>query len=239
HLHGGTKGYGLRLWDSEAVEGKGCDRVVMTVSSPDGEEGYPGNLELKVIYTFDDEDRLTLDYEAVCDADTVANFTNHAYFNLAGYASCDVKDHIVRIAADYITETDDELIPTGNLTPVDGTMYDLREGRAIEGEYDDNFVLNVSGEDFAEPRLICEVNEPTTGRQIRVLTTMPGMQLYTGNMMAGGIPFKGGVESAYHSALCLETQRWPDSPNHDNFTDCTLRAGEKFTSRTVYEFSAK
>lgn len=236
HLHGGTRGYGLRAWNSSCEEGQGCDYVTMTISSPDGDEGYPGNLELKVVYTFDDDDRLTIDYEAVCDANTVANFTNHAYFNLAGYASCDVKGHIARIAADYITETDDELIPTGTLMPVDGTMYDLRTPRMLEGEYDDNFVLNASGEDFDEPRLICEVSEPTSGRAVRVLTTMPGIQLYTGNMMEGGIPFKGGVPSARHSAFCLETQRWPDSPNHDNFTDCTLHAGERFTSRTVYEF---
>ncbi len=234
HLHGGKIGFDKKIYNA-VIEG---DSILFSAVSPDGEEGYPGNLTLKVVYTFDDEDRLTLDYEAVCDADTVANFTNHAYFNLAGYASCDVKGHIARIAADYITETDDELIPTGTLMPVDGTMYDLRTPRAIEGEYDDNFVLNASGKDFDEPKLVCEVSEPTSGRAVRVLTTMPGMQLYTGNMMEGGIPFKGGVPSARHSAFCLETQRWPDSPNHDNFTDCTLRAGEKFTSRTVYEFTA-
>ena len=238
-LHGGFNGFGRKVWTASPVEGKHADSLVMRLTSPDGEEGYPGNLEMKVTYTFDEVNRLSIEYEAKCDADTVCNFTNHAYFNLAGYASCDVKDHIIWMAAKYITETDDQLIPTGRLIPVKNTEYELRKPVPLTGMFDDNFVLRTSGRDFRKPRFVCEVSEPSSGRRVRVYTTLPGLQLYCGVMMDGGIPFKGGRPSFKHCAFCLETQRWPDSPNHPNFTDCTLRKGETFRSKTVYEFDAK
>lgn len=239
HLHGGNVGFNKRLWEAVPEECGDCDKLHLHLTSPDGEEGYPGKLELDVTYTFDDDDRLTIEYRATTDADTVCNFTNHAYFNLAGYASCDVSDHEIWIAANYITETNDELIPTGKLLSVKGTKYDLRRAEKLTECFDDNFVLHKNGKDFKKPKFICEVNEPTTGRRVRVYTTLPGIQIYAGGFMDGGIPFKGGRPSFKHCAFCLETQRWPDSPNHENFSDCTLRAGDEYRSATVYEFSAK
>lgn len=238
-LHGGFNGFGRKIWTASPKEGRHEDKLIMKLTSPDGEEGYPGNLEITVTYTFDEVCRLFIDYEAKSDADTIVNFTNHAYFNLAGYASCDVKDHTVWMAANYITETDDQLIPTGKLLPVKKTDYDLRRPTPLTGMFDDNFVLRKNGRDFRRPHFACEVSEPTSGRTVRVYTTLPGLQLYAGVMMDGGIPFKGGRPSFKHCAFCLETQRWPDSPNHPNFSDCTLKAGETFRSRTIYEFSAK
>ena len=237
HLHGGNVGYIKRVWEASTEECENCDKLHLCIFSPDGEEGYPGNLKLNVTYTFDDLNRLTIDYSATSDADTICNFTNHAYFNLAGYASCDVKEHEIKISADYITETDDELIPTGNLLTVDNTIYDFRQSKPIGSyEYDDNFVINADGMDSIDTKLVCTVAERTTGRMLNVYTTLPGMQLYTGNFMEGGIPFKNNVPSKYHHAFCLETQRWPDSPNHKNFSDCTLKAGQEFKSQTIYEF---
>lgn len=231
HLHGGKIGYNARVWDAEVVG----EALVLSIFSPDGEEGYPGNLTLKVTYTFDDNNVFALDYEATCDADTVCNFTNHAYFNFGGYDGDDVKDHYGIIAADYITETDKELIPTGNLTPVDGTMYDFRTARKIEGNYDDNFVLGDAG----KMKFAAKIWDSVSGRGTEVYTDQPGIQLYTGNFMDGGNPFKGGVPSRAHHALCLETQLWPDSPNHANFTNCVLKAGDTFKSRTEYRFFAE
>ena len=239
-LHGGVDGFGRRVWDvaDYGDDDKGAF-VTLTIHSPDGDQGFPGNLDLNVTYTLDRfENNLHISYVALSDADTVVNFTNHAYFNLAGYASCDVKDHEIWMASSYITETDGDLIPTGKLLPVKRTEFDLRRPTKLTGMFDDNFVLRKSGKSFSKPRFVCEVSEPTTGRRIRVYTDMPGIQVYAGVMMDGGIPFKGGRPSFKHCAFCLETQRWPDSPNHENFSDCVLRAGEAFTSETVYEFGA-
>ncbi|MDD6265612.1 MAG: galactose mutarotase [Clostridia bacterium] len=236
HLHGGIIGYNRRLWDAKESSENGKDILELSVFSPDGEEGYPGNLTLKVTYSFDDNNILALDYEATTDKDTVCNFTNHSYFNFGGYQGDDIKNHTARFAAEQITETDSELIPTGNFIDVKGTKYDFLTEKNIEGEYDDNFVL---GGDGTVLKFACEVRDTVSGRGCEVYTTQPGIQLYTGNFMDGGIPFKGGVPSRKHHAFCLETQLFPDSPNHPNFTNSVLKPGEVYKSRTEYRFFAK
>ncbi len=233
HLHGGPTGFGKRVWDSEVAEHDGYDTVTLKLTSPDGDENYPGKLEVTVVYTFDEDNTLSIDYTATTDKDTLCNLTNHAYFNLAGFNGGDICNHKIRIDADRYTETDDELIPTGNLPAVDGTKFDLREFTMLTEYYDDNFCLNGEG-----MRLIAEAVDTVSGRGMQVYTDLPGVQLYTGGFMGGDILYKRGVKSEPHHAFCLETQCWPDSPNHENFTNTVLRAGETYHTTTKYRFFA-
>ncbi len=243
HLHGGLFGFDKVLWKAQPI--KVDDRevaVAFSYFSRDTEEGYPGNLDVRVTYTLTDNNELRIDYSASTDKATPVNFTNHSYFNLAG--SGDILEHEMFIAADRYTPVDDELIPTGEIASVKGTPLDFTQpeliGKRIEqlkprpGGYDHNYVLNSEGKSLA---LAARVRELKSGRVMEVLTTEPGIQLYTGNFLQGQVNGLNGQPSERHSGFCLETQHFPDSVNHTNFPSTILRPGKTFKSTTTYRFS--
>jgi aldose 1-epimerase len=243
-LHGGPHGFNNVVWRAVPID----NGVQLSHLSKDGDAGYPGNLKTVVSYTLIGRD-LRIEYSATTDKDTVLNLTSHAYFNLAGQGKGDILNHELTLHASRFTPVDSELIPTGELKSVDGTPFDFRKpfkvGQRIDADdeqlhlgrgYDHNFVLDSSNGSLAEA---AEVYEPSTGRLMRVSTTEPAIQLYTGNFLDGSIKGKGGVLYQRRSALCLETQRFPDSPNHANFPSTELKPGEKFHSTTVYSFSTR
>jgi aldose 1-epimerase len=229
NLHGGRRGFHTVLWKGTEFKNDKEAGVKLTYLSRDGEEGYPGNLKCTVTFTLTNENELKIDYEAATDKTTVVNFTNHSYFNLAGAGSGQVMAHIIYINADKYTPFDNQQIPTGEISPVKGTPFDFTEPNSIgskigelgRGGYDHNYVLN--GWDGKKLVLASRVSEPTTGRIMETLTTEPGMQFYTSR----------------GEAFCLETQHFPDSPNHPNFPSTVLRPGETFKSETIYKFSTK
>ena len=241
-LHGGLKGFDKQLWKSEPESSRGGQQSVrFHYLSKDGEEGYPGNLDVTVVYSLSDDNTVTIDYTGTTDKPTVVNLTNHSYFNLAG--SGDILKHIIRIAADRYTPVNDQLIPTGELAAVAGTPFDFQRATAIGSRfeqltnsprgYDHNFVLKRTGSGL---ETIAWVEEPSTGRRMEVLTTEPGMQLYTGNFLDGKLTGVGGVNYKQHSAFCLETQHFPDSPNQRDFPSTVLRPGESYRTTTAYRF---
>jgi aldose 1-epimerase len=248
HLHGGVeKSPDKLVWKARPYSNDKGSGVKFTVTSPDGEEGYPGTLNITVNYFVPSErNTLSISYEATTDKATPVNLTNHAYFNLAGEGSPTVLDHLLRLNADHYTPTDETLIPTGEIAKVEGTDLDFRKrtriGKRIAsvGEtaaigYDHNFVLNPRPPE-AKLTLAAALIEPKSGRVMRVSTTEPGVQFYSGNFLKGQ-KGKGGKTYAHRSALCLETQHYPDSVNHENFPTTILKPGAKFQSRTVYAFS--
>ncbi|MGW1585581.1 aldose epimerase family protein [Streptomyces sp. NPDC002386] len=222
-LHGGKRGFDKRVWEAEpAGDGVRLHRV-----SPDGEEGFPGRLEVSVTYTLDDAGSLRIAYEAVADAPTVLNLTNHAYWNLGG--SGPTGGHELRLAASRFTPVDADLIPTGILQDVTGSRFDFRAAREVGSGYDHNFVLDKGVTDAAEE--VAELHDPVSGRVLTVATTEPGLQFYTADHLAA--PFAPG------EGVALETQHFPDSPNRPDFPGTVLRPGEVFRSETVYGFSAR
>jgi aldose 1-epimerase len=248
HLHGGNKGFDRYVWKTAAVGTKeGGPSVTFTLRSPDGDEGYPGNLDISVTFTVGVPTigSLRIDYTATTDKPTVLNLTNHAYWNLAGAGSGDVLDHQIMIAADNYLAVDDGLIPTGKLAPVKGTFMDFTEPRKIGSRiaetrmgslpagYDHCYVLRKKDGELA---LAARVIEPKSGRKMEVFTTEPAMQFYTSNFLDGD-PKNGGFKQ--HSAFCLETQHYPDSPNQSAFPTTVLRPGETYKTTTVYRFSAE
>lgn len=253
HLHGGNAGFNVKFWDVTPIEGDGEDKLVLNYVSADNEEGYPGRLEVTVTYTLCDCGAFTINYQALSDRNTVCNLTNHAYFNLGGYNSGTVLDHELMIAGDYITEMDEKSITTGKLIPVGGTAFDFRSpkkvGRDIDlndtqlkyGQgYDHNYTLSMEvPKPGAELKKAAELYDPKSGRGMELFTNSIGVQLYTGNMMNGDVPFKGGYPQTPRNALCLETQFWPDSPNHPEFPSCELKAGNRFDFSTRFKFYVK
>ncbi len=247
HLHGGKdKSLDKLVWKANPYSNEKGQGVKFTVTSPDGEEGYPGTLEISVsYYVSNDTNSISISYTATTDKATPVNLTNHAYFNLAGEGSETVLDHSLRLNADNYTPTDDTLIPTGEIAPVEGTDLDFRKrtviGKRIESigktaaiGYDHNFVLNPR-EEGKTMTLAAIVVEKESGRRMRVMTTEPGIQFYSGNFLKGQ-KGKVGKTYAHRSALCLETQHYPDSVNHENFPTTILKPGEKYESKTTYAF---
>ncbi|MGB2821420.1 MAG: aldose epimerase family protein [Phycisphaerae bacterium] len=248
-LHGGRRGFDKVVWQAKAVEGEKEDSLELTYLSADGEEGYPGNLSVKVVYAWTDDNELRIDYTATTDRKTVVNLTHHSYFNLAGAGVGDNLAHEMTINADRFTPVDGGLIPTGELRSVEGTPMDFRQPTAIGaridaddeqlklgGGYDHNWVLNSTDGSLAPA---ARVHEPTTGRVMDVLTTEPGIQFYAGNFLDGSNVGKGGKAYRHRSAFCLETQHFPDSPNHPEFPSTVLEPGGTYRQTTVYRFSAR
>ena len=246
HLHGGLRGFDKVVWDARAAE-REEPGVVFDYVSPDGEEGYPGELRVRVTYSLSSVNELGIEYRATTDRATPVNLSQHVYLNLAGEGSGDVLDHLLTLNADAFTRADSESIPTGDIDPVGGTPLDFREphriGERIEAEhdqlrlaggYDQNFVLRREGPGLSRA---ARLEEPRSGRVVEILTTEPGVQLYSGNLLGGHVG-KGGHRYPGRSGVCLETQHFPDAVNRPDFPSVVLRPGEEFVSRTVYAFSA-
>ncbi|MCL4296866.1 MAG: galactose mutarotase [Anaerolineae bacterium] len=245
-LHGGLKGFDKVIWDAKPLDTPDGSALELTYLSQDGEEGYPGNLLVKVIYTLTQDDALRIDYTATTDETTVINLTHHSYFNLVGAGNGDILDHDLLLNAAHFTPIDETLIPTGEIKPVAGTPFDFTRpakiGLRINQDdqqlkfglgYDHNWALNSADGVLA---LAARVSEPGSGRIMEVWTTEPGIQFYSGNFLDGSNTGKGGKVYQYRSGFCLETQHFPDSPNQPNFPSTTLKASQTYTSTTVYKF---
>jgi len=249
-LHGGPEAFNKKLWTAKDVSSSKGQALELTYMSPDGEEGFPGNLNAKVVYTLNDQNELTIAYSATTDKDTVVNLTNHSYFNLAGQGTGDILRHELMIKGDHITAVDETLIPTGELRPVKGTPFDFTHATAIGARidqddpqlklgkgYDHNWVLNDHGS--RSPVLVAEAYEPKSGRVLQVLSTEPGVQFYSGNFLDGTIHGKGNKLYNHRYGFCLETQHFPDSPNHPKFPSTTLKPGQTYSTTTVFKFSTR
>lgn len=247
HLHGGDgRSLDKVVWKGEPFDRGATRGVVFTYRSPDGEESYPGNLDLKVTYTLTDDDALRIEYEAETDKATPVNLSHHSYFNLAGAGSDTILDHELMIDADQYTPVDDTLIPTGEIASVEGTPLDFRTFHTI-GErvdqltetsakgYDHNYVLNNNDGSLAE---VAKVRHPASGRVLTVSTDEPGIQFYCGNFLEGK-PGKNGQVYKYRSGLCLETQHFPDSVNHPNFPSVILQPGETYRQTCIYQVTTE
>lgn len=243
HLHGGLKGFDKVVWKATTGKAKNAAALKLSYTSADGEEGYPGALKMTVTYIWTDKNELRIDYEATTEKATPVNLTNHSYFNLAGAGSGDVFGHELTLTAANFTPTDDTLIPTGEIAPVQGTPMDFTKAKAIGKDvqklfdlphrgYDHNFVLDNKGKSIA---LAARVSEPKSGRVLEILTDEPAIQLYTGNYLE---ETKGKAGRVYqrHGGFCLETQHFPDSVNHANFPSTILRPGEDYRTSTIHRF---
>ena len=248
HLHGGPGGYHSVLWKSELIQKGGYPALRLSYSSPDMEEGYPGRLEVQLIYSWSNSNELEIDYYAVSDQDTYINLTNHSLFNLAGAGNGDILSHELMLAADDYTEVDSTLIPTGEIRPVKNTPFDFTSpvaiGNRIEDEnqqlkigkgYDHNWVLK--NHKLAD--LAGSLYEPVSGRLMEIYTTEPGIQFYSGNFLDGSQSGHDRKPYKFRYGLALETQHFPDSPNQPGFPSTLLKKGEKYTQTTIYKFLVK
>jgi aldose 1-epimerase len=246
-LHGGTVGFNKRVWDASDVSTPKEASLQLHYLSPDGEMGFPGNLDVTVRYTLDAKNGLHIEYTATTDKPTVLNLTNHSYFNLGGAGSGSVLKERLTIRADHFTPIDSGLIPTGVVQSVDDTPFDFRHGNPIGSRieekneqlalgkgYDHNFVLN----EHKMTDWVVKVEDPNSGRVLEVYTDQPGVQFYTANFLDGSVQGVGGAFN-FRTAVCLETQHFPDSPNRLNFPSSTLRPGEKYHSETIYRFTTE
>ncbi|MDN5216697.1 aldose epimerase family protein [Fulvivirgaceae bacterium BMA12] len=247
HLHGGLVGFDKVIWDANLVKEEKAVKLVLTHESPDGHEGYPGNLQVEMIYTIDETNQIKIDYRATTDKSTIVNLTHHSYFNLTGDPKQTILGHELQIKSRYYLPVDSTLIPTGEFREVAGTAFDFNTFRpigdsiAVEdtqikygGGYDHCWVFS---KESGPLKNVASLFEPSSGRLMEILTTEPGMQFYSGNFLDGTLTGKGGVSYQYRSAVCMETQHFPDSPNKPDFPSVVLNPGEVYTSSTVYRFS--
>ena len=245
-LHGGPKGFHHSVWNATQPNDTTLE---LTLHSPDGEAGFPGNLDVKVVYTLTSDNALCLQYTATTDKPTVVNLTNHSYFNLSGNAANDVLNDTVQFDADAFTPIDSTFMTWGEIRPVEGTPFDFRAGKTVGQDieaddeqlknglgYDHNIVLNTGGD---LSKVACRISDPTNGIVLRVYTTEPGIQFYTGNFLDGKVKGKGGIAYPRRGAICVETQHYPDSPNQPNYPSVVLRPGETYSSTCIYKFSVE
>jgi aldose 1-epimerase len=251
-LHGGIVGFNKKAWKPREIAAKDGESLEMSYLSVDGEEGFPGNLSVKVVFTLPaDRNELKIDYTAATDKDTVLNLTNHSYFNLAGEGHGGILDHVLTLHAKQFTPVDKTLIPTGELRDVAGTPLDFTSATAIGKRINENYEQLMFGKGYdhnwvlarAESEkglaLAAEAYDPKSGRKLEVLTTEPGVQFYSGNFLDGSAKGKGNKAYGQRAAFCLETQHFPDSPNHPDFPSTLLKPNSVFHSQTVFSFSAK
>jgi aldose 1-epimerase len=246
HLHGGTIGFNKKLWSTDLYNGHS---LKMTLVSPDGDQGYPGTLTLNVTYSLTDNNELKIDYSATTDKPTILNPTNHCYFNLTGNPENTILNHVLMINADDYTPIDSEFITTGEIAKVAGTPMDFRSPTPIGERINDNFVQLKNGKGYDHNWVLNDYNgkvskaatvyDPSSGRELQVLTDQPGIQFYSGNFLDGTEIGKGGIHYQHRTAICLETQHFPDSPNKKNFPSVELKPDEKFSSTTIYRFTTR
>lgn len=249
-LHGGLLGFDKKIWTVETFEGADHAGLSLTMVSEDGDEGYPGALNVNVSYKFDDDNNLTVHYKATTDKTTVINLSQHSYFNLNGHDSGTILDHEVFLNAGSYTPVDVSLIPTGEIATVENTPMDFRQAKKIGrdigaeneqlgygGGYDHNWVLERKTNDDLE--LAASVFEPNSGRFLEIITDQPGIQFYSGNFLDGTVSGKEGYNYQYRAGLCLETQHFPDSPNQADFPSTVLSPGEEYNTTTIFKFSVK
>jgi len=249
HLHGGLKGFDKVIWDVEEEVNDKSASLILMYRSRDMEEGYPGNLDVVVTYTLNNDDELRVRYEAETDKKTVVNLTQHSYFNLSAGLSRDILAHEITIDSDSYLPVDQTLIPTGELRDVGGTPFDFRESKSIGDDinnedkqltfgngYDHCWVLNKQDEGI---RLVATAYDPVSGRLLEVSSDQPGIQFYSGNFLDGTLESKDGAKYEFRSGFCLETQHYPDSPNQESFPTVILNPGEKYDTKTIFKFSTR
>lgn len=249
HLHGGLKGFDKVIWDVTEVVSDSTSSLVFTYTSEDMEEGYPGNLNAQVTYTLDNDDKLTVKYEATTDKTTIINLTQHSYFNLSSALNKNILDHEIVINSDSFLPVDSTLIPTGEIKNVNQTPFDFRQPRKIGDQisdqniqlsygngYDHSWVINNQNQGV---RFVASAYEPESGRVLEIFSDQPGLQFYSGNFLDGTIKSKSGYVYEYRSGFCLETQHYPNSPNEKSFPSVVLKPGEKYSTTTEFKFSNK
>ena len=250
HLHGGIKGFDKVVWKAETIDSS--NSLMLSYLSPDMEEGYPGNLQVKVTYTLKDDNSLDVAYEATTDKKTVISLTQHSYFNLSGNFNNNILDHEIKINANHYLPVNGSMIPTGEIREVQRSFFDFRESKPFGEDidkvleeqqlelgtgYDHNFVLKNAGEGL---RFAASAYHPGSGRLVEIFTDLPGIQFYTGNFLDGTLPIPGGKgHFEKRTGFCLETQQFPDAPNHESFPPATLEPGDVFSSKTTFKFSVR